>query len=122
VAAKGEQVSNYFDELEKKHKHPEWYPLPPGVVTAAMFGMVALFYVVYAFANDEWGWGIVSLTLGALAIHEVGSAAYTAGLRREGRAQDLRRRNNEAILRESRPGLSEGREGVPSEGEEEAQD
>jgi hypothetical protein len=121
VAAKGEQVSNYFDELEKKHKHPEWYPLPPGVVTAAMFGMVALFYVVYAFANDEWGWGIVSFTLGALAIHEVGSAAYTAGLRREGRARDLRRKDGE-IYRKNRLGPSESGEGVRSEGEEEAQD
>jgi hypothetical protein len=105
---------------EKQHKHPEWYPFPPGVFTAFMFGSVAVFYLLGAYFEHQWVWGVLALGLGAIAIFEVGSAAYTAGLRRESRAQQLRREWSDAeSSRATRPGISASGEGVCQEDEEE---
>lgn len=114
MATERESVSEYE---KPDRKHPEWYPYPPGIIMAVPFGSLAIMYLIGAFAWDQWGWGLVALPLGALAIFEVGTASYTAGMRRESHAQHLRR-EDERSLRATRPGISVSREGVREESSE----
>jgi hypothetical protein len=114
MAAESKQLKD-----EKAHKHPEWWPLPAGVFTASMFGGVALIYLVAAVILDVWMWGVLALGMGIIAIFEVGTAAYTAGLRRENMASILRREMYDAAYQGTWPGVSEGRERLSKEATEE---
>lgn len=63
----------------------EWHPFPAGVYMAAAFGPLSILLLVVSVLNSDLISGVASLFIGGYAIFEVGTAAYTAGMRRIGR-------------------------------------